>query len=136
MKTIVAGSRSRKPRFQKSVAERSHQLDEAFDSETLDELAKIDEVRIVTRTADGKKHRVTIWMVVVDGAVFVRSFTGSNGRWYKDIVANPIAELEVAGKTIHCKGRPDQGANANPESQRGISRKVSLQSLCQAYDTT
>jgi hypothetical protein len=106
MKTIVAGSRSRKPRLQKSLAGSNHDTDAAFDSETLYQLGKIEEIRIVTRTADAKKHRATIWVVVVDGAVFVRSFTGFNGRWYQNILANPRADLEVAEKTIHVKAVP------------------------------
>ncbi len=108
MKTIVAGSRSRRQCAQKHPvgSGQNQNADTTFDSEILDQLEKIEEIRIVTRTADEQTHRATIWVVVVDGAVFVRSFTGPKGRWYQNILANPRADIEAAGMTIRVKAVP------------------------------
>jgi hypothetical protein len=45
-------------------------------------------------------------VVVVDGQVFVRSFTGPKGKWYRNVQANPEADVEVDGKTIHVRAIP------------------------------
>jgi hypothetical protein len=45
-------------------------------------------------------------VVVVDGDVFVRSFTGPKGQWFKYILAHPEAELEAGGKTLRVRAVP------------------------------
>jgi hypothetical protein len=125
MKPIVGGSRSRKPRPQQGPAGSGQDTDAAFDSETLDRLEKIEEIRIVTTTPDAKKHRATIWVVVVDGAVFVRSFTGPKGRWYQNILANPKADLEVEGKNIHVKAVPVRESTLIETVSRAYLQKYS-----------
>ena len=97
MKTTVAGSRSRRHTRTRSAPA----AQAAFDPDTLGKLEKVEEVRIVTRTPDAKKHAATIWVVLVDGNVFIRSFTGPKGRWYKIILANPKADLEADGERLH-----------------------------------
>jgi hypothetical protein len=101
MKETVAGSRSRG-----HTRTGSAPAAQALDSDTLGKLEKVDEVRIVTATPDARKHAATIWVVVVDGNVFIRSFTGPKGRWYKNILANPKADLEVDGERLHVKTEP------------------------------
>lgn len=78
-----------------------------WDSATLDKLQTVEEIRIAT-TAPGAKEkpRATIWVVVVDGQVFVRSFTGPKGKWYRNVLASPEAEVETDGKTIHLRAVP------------------------------
>jgi hypothetical protein len=39
------------------------------------------------RTEKHPKSRVVIWVVVADDEVFVRSWRGTKGRWYRDIAA-------------------------------------------------
>jgi hypothetical protein len=92
-----------------------------FDSATLDKVRNVEEIRIETASAGAKtKHRATIWVVVVDGEVFVRSFTGPKGKWYRNVTANPEADLEVEGKTIHVKAIP-------------VSEQKSIEAVSQAY---
>jgi hypothetical protein len=73
----------------------------SFDAETLNLLAKTEEVKIETRRdADSPEHRTIIWVVVVEGGVFVRSVRGPKGRWYREISSNPEGALHVRGECI------------------------------------
>jgi len=110
----------------KKKAERSpssssrQQAAKEFDSATLEMLEDVEEIRIATAApgAKTKKHHATIWVVDVDGQVFVRSFTGPKGKWYHNVLANPEADLEVDGKTIHVKAIPV----SDQESIEAVSR--------------
>ncbi len=64
-----------------------------FDSPTLGILRDAREVRIRTRERPG--HGIIIWIVVVDGEVFVRSVRGARGRWYEAAANVGRAVLEA-----------------------------------------
>jgi len=73
----------------------------SFDTETLHLLEETDEVRIETRRdADSPEHRTIVWVVVVEGEVFVRSVRGHKGRWYHEISSNPEGALHVGERRI------------------------------------
>lgn len=68
----------------------------SFDTETLRVLDETGEVRIETRRdADAPEHRTIVWVVVVDGEVFVRSVRGPKGRWYRELSSNPEGALHA-----------------------------------------
>lgn len=47
------------------------------------EQANKKDLYISAPSEDGTLHRPTwIWMVVVDGALYCRSYNGKNGKWY------------------------------------------------------
>ena len=52
-----------------------------FDANTLRELRDLREV--VIRTEKHPETAVTIWVVVADDEVFLRSVRGGKGRWYR-----------------------------------------------------
>jgi Uncharacterized protein conserved in bacteria (DUF2255) len=58
-----------------------------FDAQTLRELRDVQEVKI--RTEKHPKSAVVIWVVVADDEVFVRSWLGCKGGWYRDLAAGP-----------------------------------------------
>jgi hypothetical protein len=66
-----------------------------FDGATLRELRDVQEVAI--RTDKHPKSAVVIWVVVADDEVFVRSWRGAKGRWYRDLATGGPATLEFAG---------------------------------------
>ena len=76
-------------------------------------LESVEEVDIETsRGAGARVHRTTIWPVVGEGEAFVRSLNGEDGRWYRELMANPEAVLHVEGEEI-----PVRAVRANdPES--------------------
>jgi hypothetical protein len=64
-------------------------------------LETVREVEIETRRAgDAPVHRTPIWVVVAQGEVYARSLRGEGGRWYRELMANPVAALHVEGKAV------------------------------------
>ena len=72
-----------------------------FDADTLRKLSEVREVTI--RTGKHPKAAVVIWVVVADEEVFVRSWLGAKGRWYRDLAtgAPPSSSLPDAG--LRCR---------------------------------
>ena len=82
----------------------------SFDAETLQLLDETKEVQIETRRdEDAPIHRTTIWVVTVDGEVYVRSVRGERGRWYREVSANPGAALHVGDRRIPVHALPVRG---------------------------
>lgn len=78
-----------------------------FAQTILDTFDAADEVHVETRRdADSPGHSTVIWVVVVDGGVFVRSVRGEKGRWYREASANPeeialrVDDERVPGKAV------------------------------------
>ena len=69
-----------------------------FDADTLRALRDVKEVRI--RTDKHPKTAVVIWVVVADDEVFVRSWLGSKGRWYRDLATGGAAAPEFPGRRL------------------------------------
>jgi hypothetical protein len=66
-----------------------------------DQLEMVREVDIETsRSVDAPVHRTTIWIAVDGGDVYVRSLRGAQGRWYRELTANPDAVLHVEGEAV------------------------------------
>ena len=82
-------------------------MNDSFDAETLRLLDEPREVRIETRRdADSPEQRTIIWVVVVEGQVFVRSVRGAKGRWYREISSNPEGALHVQDDRISVQATP------------------------------
>ncbi|MBV8090455.1 MAG: DUF2255 family protein [Alphaproteobacteria bacterium] len=75
-----------------------------FDADTLRELRDVRELKI--RTEKHPKTEVVIWIVVPGDEVFVRSWLGDRGRWYRDLAAGGPATLEFAGRRIEVQAFP------------------------------
>ena len=67
----------------------------SFTGEDLEAIDAAEEIRIETQAPGGDVHRTTIWIVVHDGEVFVRSVNGEDGRWYQEAKANPAVAIHV-----------------------------------------
>jgi hypothetical protein len=79
----------------------------SFDPETLDLLDESEEVHIETSSdADSPERRTIIWVVVVEGEVFVRSVQGQKGRWYQRISAHPEAAVIAGDTSIPVRAAP------------------------------
>ena len=79
----------------------------SFDAETLQLRDETKEVWIETRREeDAPTHRTIIWVVTVEGDVFVRSVRGEKGRWYREVSANPSAALHVGDRRIPVRAVP------------------------------
>lgn len=92
-----------------------------FDADTLRELSDADEVAI--RTDKHPKSAVVIWVVVADNEVFVRSWRGAKGRWYRDLAAGGPAVLGFAGRRLAVQAIPASDQNAVGRTSREFLQK-------------
>ena len=70
----------------------------AWTSADLDTIGTAAEIDIAPRRSDGALGRfVTIWDVRVGDDVFIRSFHGPDGHWYRATQATGDGRLRVAG---------------------------------------
>ena len=68
-------------------------------------LAAIRDGRILGIRAGTKPHRIIgIWAVVVEGRVFVRSYTLKERSWFRTFLEDPCGVIEVNSK--HIRVRP------------------------------
>ncbi|GAA1059285.1 DUF2255 family protein [Agromyces bracchium] len=83
---------------------------------TADDLAVLDrvrEVRVAGRRADGSLRRLTIvWLVVVDDAVYVRSYKGPDGQWYRGVQHHHEGAIMWGGRTVDVAFVPDASHDA------------------------
>jgi hypothetical protein len=77
-------------------------MPEAFPDLILQRLDVAKEVDIETTGEDGKVHRVTIWIVVIDGVPYVRSVRGKKGRWFRELTARG-GKIHAGSRSIDVK---------------------------------
>src|SRR6266699_4562229 len=54
----------------------------------------------------GPEHRYTgVWVVVVEGRVFVRSWDDKPTGWYRAFLAQPLGSIQLAGREIAIRAR-------------------------------
>jgi hypothetical protein len=78
-------------------------VSEAFPDLLVQRMDVAKEVDIETRSPEGKAHRVTIWIVVVDGVPYIRSVRGTRGRWYREITARKEGVLHVGSRKVEVR---------------------------------
>jgi hypothetical protein len=100
-----------------------------FDADTLRELRDMQEVRI--RTKKHPESAVVIWVVVADGEVFVRSWLGAKGRWYRDLAAGGPATLQFAGRRLAVQAFPASDQDAVARVSHEFLRKYQRSSHAQ-----
>jgi hypothetical protein len=71
-----------------------------LDEATIEALDREREIDIVTPRRDGSRRNVPIWVVVVEGEAYVRSWLGERGAWYRRARKDGRAAIEVDGSTI------------------------------------
>ena len=100
-----------------------------IDAETLGELRDLQEVFI--RTEKHPKKAIVIWVAVVDDEVFVRSWLGARGRWYRDLAAGGPATLEFADRRLAVQAIPAADPLAVARATNEILRKYQHSSHAQ-----
>jgi hypothetical protein len=70
-------------------------------------IESVDEVDIETTRGPGAPvHRTTVWPVIGDGEVYVRSLKGEAGRWYGDSpYLDAMIRDEIAPTTVRLEPR-------------------------------
>jgi hypothetical protein len=102
----------------------------SFDADILRELNDTKEVAI--RTAKHPETAVVIWVVVAGGAVFVRSFRGAKGRWFKDLAEGGPATLEIGSRRLAVQAVPTADEAAIAQASREYLAKYGSSSYAQA----
>jgi hypothetical protein len=75
-------------------------LSDQFPDLLLERIGVAKEVEIETRSREGKVHQVTIWVVVVEGAPYVRSVRGARGRWYRELMERKEGALHIGSRRV------------------------------------
>jgi branched-chain amino acid transport system substrate-binding protein len=92
-----------------------------FAADALHELRDVGEVRI--RTETHPRTAPIIWVVVAGDEVFVRSWRGAEGRWYRDLAAGGHATLEFAGRRLAVQAIPTNDTDAVARASREFLTK-------------
>jgi hypothetical protein len=82
-----------------------------FDHHTLVRLEEADEIEMRTPRLDGSTSARPIWVVVVDGSPYVRSYQGERGAWYRRARADGRAQLGVDGEDVAVSVVPAAGGD-------------------------
>lgn len=98
-------------------------MTEAFPELLLQRLDVAKEVEIETRSEDGATHKVVIWIVVVDGAPYVRSVRGKKGRWYRELVARGEGALHIGSRRVPVVPHPIRATTIIDEVSAAFWRK-------------
>jgi hypothetical protein len=77
-----------------------------FEDSDLAAIAAAKEVDIETRSPAGETHRTIIWIVEQDGTVYIRSYRGPRGRWYREALADPDVAIHVDGRRVPAQAVP------------------------------
>jgi hypothetical protein len=87
-------------------------------------IASVEEVDIeTTRGAGAPVHRTTIWAVIGDGDVYVRSLNGEDGRWYRELMANPDAVLHVEDEAVPVRAVSAPDPDSVARATEGFNEK-------------
>ncbi len=82
------------------------------------------EVDVETERLSGESRRTTIWVVVDEGEVFIRSWLGERGRWYRDALRSPgRLTLRVAGQRVPVTARHVDDPALIERCSRALARK-------------
>ncbi|HET8600433.1 MAG TPA: DUF2255 family protein [Segeticoccus sp.] len=88
-----------------------------FDEATLGALDRNLEIDMHTPRRDGSTSSRPIWVVVVDGEAYVRSFRGERGDWYRHAARGGRATIGSGGSTFPVTVEPV----TDPELNQRIS---------------
>jgi hypothetical protein len=95
-----------------------------FDAATLRLIDAAYEVDIETTRPDGTTKSTTIWAVVEEGEVLVRSFKGDRGYWYQAALDRPgEVTLVVAGERLEVRAVVADDDAAIARCSAGLSKK-------------
>jgi hypothetical protein len=94
----------------------------SFPSATVRLLDGAQEIDVETFSSKGTKHSVPIWVVADGNDVFVRSYRGATGRWYRELVARPGAVV-VRGERVPVRAVPAADPESIRRTSEGFKRK-------------
>jgi hypothetical protein len=95
-----------------------------FDAATLARIDAAYEVDVESTRPDGTTRSTTIWAVVEDGDVFVRSWRGDRGYWYQAALDRPDElALIVDGEHLPVRALAASDEHGIGRCSAGLSKK-------------
>ncbi len=92
----------------------------SWPADVLDSFGSAEEIEISTHRIDGSlRGYVPIWGVIVDGALYVRSYRGGNGAWYQHATAHPVGAIRVGGHQLDVTFAP-AGQDVRPDVRPAV----------------
>ena len=71
-------------------------------------------------------HRFTgVWIVVVDGRVFARSWTRRSDGWFAAFLDDPLGVIELGARRIRIRAVPARGERIRDAVERAYAAKYS-----------
>jgi hypothetical protein len=99
-----------------------------LDPATLELLDRSIEVDVLTPRRDGSMSRRPIWVVVVDGDAYVRSYRGEQGAWYRRARRDGRAAVAVDGETLEVMLEPEGDEDVNERVSDAFRAKYGARS--------
>jgi hypothetical protein len=91
-----------------------------FSEATREELAKAK----ILGVRAGTEHRYTgVWVVVVEGRAFVRSWNDKPTGWYRAFQAEPLGSIQLAGREIAVRARQTRSERLREAVTRAYAAK-------------
>src|SRR5262249_46181781 len=91
-----------------------------FSAPALEELAKAK----ILGVRAGAEHRYTgVWVVVVEGRAFVRSWNDRPTGWYRAFRDQPLGSIQLAGREIAVRARQLRGERLRDAVTRAYAEK-------------
>jgi hypothetical protein len=91
-----------------------------FSGPELEELAKAK----ILGVRAGAEHRYTgVWVVVVEGQVFIRSWNDKPTGWYRAFRVQPLGSIQLTGREIAVRARQLRGARLRDAVTRAYAEK-------------
>ncbi len=83
-----------------------------WSKDELRKIAEADDLHISPFRDDGATYGTPtwIWSVAVDGALYVRGYSGRNSRWYQAAVRQKAGRITAAGMTKEVTFEPVEGS--------------------------
>jgi hypothetical protein len=89
-----------------------------WSEDELRKIAEADDLHIAPFREDGMTYGTPtwIWSVMVDGALYVRGYNGTNSRWYQAAVRQRAGRIIAAGMTKEVSFEPVDSAGPDGAS--------------------
>jgi hypothetical protein len=94
-----------------------------FEESDLDLLATTKEIRVETRSRSGEVHTTIVWPLVRDGVVYLRSYRGPDGRWYREALADPDIALRFGRRRLPARAVPATDAESVEACSQALREK-------------
>jgi hypothetical protein len=87
--------------------------------------AAIDRSKIFgIRAGTASTHRfIGVWPIVVEGRVFVRSWTLKPGGWYRTLLQDPVGAIQVGKRTLTVRAVRVRNERIRDLVERGYAEK-------------